>query len=114
MSVFYNKVCDSFYATIHMAGPADLAKHLIQKWALKGACVQVTECDYIYTGGRESGFTARFINYPRFPKENQKVLDDAIELGKLLVTELAQTSFSVETPDKTYMFSTREDKYETP
>ena len=91
-----------------MAGPVEYAKHIIQKWALKGACVQVTECDYIYTGGRESGFTARLINYPRFPKENIKILDDAVKLGKLLLTELAQTSFSVETPENTFMFSTKE------
>lgn len=104
----YTKECNSYFATIHMAGPVEYAKYIIQKWARKGACVQVTECDYIYTGGRECGFTARLINYPRFPKENKKVLDDAVELGTLLLTELAQTSFSVETPETTFMFSTKE------
>lgn len=111
--MFYSKLCTTYYATIHMAGQAEYAKLLIQKWVLKGACVQVQDATYIYTGGREEGFTARFINYPRFPRSENEIYNDAINLGKHLATELGQISFTIETPSGTVMYSTKEDKFET-
>lgn len=86
----------TYYASIHMAGSVVSAKDIIQLWALKGACVQVTECDYVYTGGRESGFTVRFINYPRFPKDDASVLANAEELAEILAEKLGQISYTIE------------------
>lgn len=87
---------ETYYASIHMAGSVEAAKDLIQLWALRGACVQVIPCDYIYTGGREAGFVARMINYPRFAKDPAVILDGAIELAEQLATLLGQLSYTIE------------------
>ncbi|URC22623.1 hypothetical protein KASHIRA_00290 [Serratia phage vB_SmaM-Kashira] len=91
----------TYYASIHMAGSIEAAKDLIQLWVLRGACVQVTPCDYIYTGGREAGFVARMINYPRFPKEESEIFLEAEALGNHLATLLGQLSFTIERPGVT-------------
>lgn len=88
----------AFHATIHMAGSLDEARPIIQKFVLKGACVQVAECEYIYTGGREKGFTARIMAYARFPKPNCEILKEANELAEELLVGLSQNSLSIETP----------------
>lgn len=109
----FSKVITPFFATIHMAGQVDMAKFLIQKWVMKGACVQVSECSYIYTGGREEGFTARFINYPVYPKSEELIKRDAVSLGEYLAKELGQISFTIETPKNITTYSFRSDKFET-
>jgi hypothetical protein len=105
MSTFVEKsFLVTYYASIHMAGSVEKAKDVIQQWALKGACVQVTECDYVFTGGREPGFVARLINYPRFPKTPTEISRDARELADLLATELGQISYSIERSNVTSYF----------
>lgn len=99
-----NISCDGFFVSIHMAGNIDLAMDITSKWVLKGACVQFTRAEYIYTGGRELGFVARFINYPRFPKPFGVVFDDAVELANILVDELGQMSYTIETPNSNTMY----------
>lgn len=94
----------SFYATIHMAGDLHLAKNIAQKWAMKGECVQFSPVTYVYKGGREEGFTARFINYPRFPKSSEDIFDDARDLAESLVDALGQLSYTIETIEKTFYF----------
>ncbi|QAY01412.1 hypothetical protein ZPAH1_orf00398 [Aeromonas phage ZPAH1] len=89
--------CGNYFASIHMAGPIEQAKNIASKWTLKGQCVQFTEVEYVYTGGRERGFVARFINYPRFPKQEYLIYQDAKELAILLAKELGQMSFTIET-----------------
>lgn len=97
MSEFKEKdTVSTYYASIHMAGSIESAKDMIQLWVLRGACVQVTPCDYIYTGGREAGFVARMINYPRFPKDEMDIYLEAEELGRYLATRLGQISFTIE------------------
>lgn len=98
-------LCDTSYATLHMAGDINHARQLIRKFCDKGACIQLTPCDYIYTRGLESGFTARVINYPRIPKGEDGILDEVTELGKYLGEQLCQKSFSIETSNKTYYFT---------
>lgn len=68
---------------------------------MRGACVQLSECDYIYTGGCERGMTARIMQYPRFERPENEILDMAVELGTFLAQELCQISFSIETPYNT-------------
>ncbi len=91
----------SFYATIHIAGDIKYAGLLIRQWTMRGACVQLAECDYIYTGGMERGMTVRIIQYPRFERHENEILDMAVELGTFLAQELCQISFSIETPHNT-------------
>ena len=96
--------CQSYFSTIHMAGALSEALPVIQQFVLKGACVQVAECEYVYTGGREKGFTARILAYPRFPKADASIFMEARQLGELLLDTLGQMSFSIETPRETVYF----------
>lgn len=95
------KTSKSFFATIHIAGDINYAGSLIRQWAMRGACVQLAECDYIYTGGSERGMTARIMQYPRFERPESEILDMAVELGTFLAHKLCQISFSIETPYNT-------------
>lgn len=104
---FYKEVnsCDTSYVTIHMAGDYDTAIQTAREFTFEqGACYQISACDYVYTGGKESGITARVICYPRFPKSNDQLLDEAKALAFKLAETLCQKSFTLETPEKTYYF----------
>lgn len=95
---------ESHYATIHMAGDISQAEAIIRKFCDVGACVQVAPCNYIYTRGQESGFTARIMNYARFPRTPQQVWDLARDLADILAEELSQKSFSIETNERSVYF----------
>lgn len=100
--------CRSFYATIHMAGDIDDARRVIREFTKIGACVQLAPCQYVYTGGMEDGFTARIMQYPRFPRIEKVICDMAVELGDLLSFHLCQASYSVETRDRVSYFQSTE------
>lgn len=91
----------SFFATIHIAGDIDQAEFLCRQWVMKGACVQLSPCSYVYTGGVEDGMTVRLMQYPRFQRSEVEILEMAQELGSYLAQELCQISFSIETPYNT-------------
>lgn len=95
------KTSKSFYATIHIAGDLESARPLLRQWTMRGACAQLAECDYIYTGGSERGMTVRIMQYPRFERQEHEILEMAVELAKFLAQELCQISFSIETPYNT-------------
>lgn len=95
------KTSKSFYATIHIAGSYNQAENLCRRWVMRGACVQISPCTYVYTGGVEDGMTVRIMQYPRFEQPEHEILDMAVELGTYLAQELCQVSFSVETPYNT-------------
>ena len=92
----------AYFATIHMAGCIDEARPIIQKYVLKGGCIELTEVEYIYTGGREKGFTARLMAYARFPKTPHVIFKEAKELGDELLDALSQMSYSIETTDDSF------------
>lgn len=94
----------SFFATIHIAGDYTQAKNLCRQWVMQGACVQISPCTYIYTGGAEEGMTVRLMQYPRFQIPEVDILVMAMELGSYLAQELCQISFSIETPDNTIYY----------
>lgn len=97
--------CKTLYATLHMAGDYSHAKALTRQFVMRGACFQLTACEYVYTGGVEQGFTARVMAYPRFPKSQSELTGEAIGLGQFLAEKLGQVSFSVESWDTTYYFT---------
>jgi hypothetical protein len=104
---FYKEVssCVTSYATIHMAGDYDTAIKTAREFTFEqGACYQITPCDYVYTGGKESGITARVICYPRFPKSDTMILSEATALAYKLAESLCQKSFSIETSTTTYYY----------
>ena len=49
------------------------------------------------------------INYPRFPSDENTIMNRAIEIGKLLVKEMKQESFSIQSPIQTVWYSYRFD-----
>lgn len=93
---------ESMHYTIHMAGDVDDARQVCRKFVMIGACVQLSPCQYIYTGGMEDGFTARIMHYARFPSTRERLSEQAKELANLLAEELCQLSYSIESD----MFST--------
>lgn len=93
------------YVTIHMAGDLDTAVQCAREYTYtKGACFQITPCEYVYTGGKESGITARVICYPRFPKTDAVLLTEAQEFAFILAKKLCQKSFTIETSNDTIYF----------
>lgn len=95
---------NSYWCTIHMAGDITEARPIVQKFVLRGACVQLAECEYIYTGGREKGFTARIMAYARFPKSESAIFHETEALAKELLEGLSQNSLSIETPEYSYYY----------
>lgn len=75
---------------------------------MKGLCVTVAPATFIYTGGAEEGVAVGLINYPRFPKSNDEVWEEAIGIGMALLDDLCQMSFTVVAPDKTHWFTRKE------
>lgn len=96
----------TYWARIYMAGDISDARRVCREYAFNfGACVTVTPTEYVYSGGRESGFIVGFINYPRFPKEPQAIKIEAERLALLLADACCQKSWTVETPEVTCWFS---------
>ena len=78
----------------------------IQKWVDDlGMCVTVTPTNYIYSKGHESGLIVGFINYPRFPCDEFKMKNNALDLASGLMQFCKQMRVSVVFPDETIMLS---------
>lgn len=81
----------SFEASIYMAGDIATAKAWLRRRCYqRGLCVTVSPCDFIYTGGEETGFRVGLVNYPRFPSTTEHVHETAVELASSLVVECCQ------------------------
>lgn len=89
-------------------------RKLCREYVEKGLCVTIQEIEYIYTGGEEPGIMIGFINYPRFPKENEEVRIDAVNFAHYLMESLHQFRCTVVTPDQTYLLENTEmpDRFE--
>lgn len=98
----------TFTADIYIAGDAASARHVCRKYCMDtGFCVTVAECEFVYTGGQESGVRVGIINYPRFPDSPENLLTRAMDLAERLRAELCQHSYSIVTPDTTIWVSER-------
>lgn len=98
----------SYPVTIFIAGNYSKAVEICQDYCdTVSYCVTVTPTEYVYKYGRESGVMIGLINYPRFPTEGIEIYKKAVELGKKLLIELNQQSFSIQTPENTVWFSVR-------
>ena len=107
MPTTMRKACDSYTVRIWMAGNYEKAEDICRLFCVRGMCVSITRMNYIYTGGEECGFCATLINYPRFPKSPDEIMNTALELAELLKTNLYQQSFTIESPERTLFFSDR-------
>ena len=107
------KTCDNYEIKIWLGHRAHYGKlyynsvqifDIIKKWCSdKKQCVTVTPTKFIYVDGEEPGTIIGFINYPRFPKEKQELIDRALELGEILRNKFNQYRVSVTTPETTYL-----------
>lgn len=93
---------------IWIAGDYADAVRTVREFCQEGACFAVQPTDYIYTGGMESGVCVTLINYPRFPSNPGELFGKAKRLADLLQERLFQDSFTIEGPDNTVWFTTRE------
>jgi hypothetical protein len=96
---------------IYIAGDKQTARQFLQKYVMDGACVSISDEEYIYTMGNETGIVVNLINYPRFPKEPYELLNQAHELAEQLIEELHQGSCTiVDYNGESHFISRREDK----
>lgn len=73
-----------------------------QKICAIGICVTITPTRFIYKDGWEDGVVIGLINYPRFPKEKQRLIYDSWEIANRLQERFKQIRLSITTPEKTY------------
>lgn len=111
MSVLKSEISDtevpSYSVDIFIGGDRPAAVQACREYCMKGLCVSVTEADFVYTGGLESGVRVGLINYPRFPKPPEEIEDEAFGLARFLIERLFQQSCTVVTPKRTVFFSRR-------
>jgi len=89
----------SFWVDIYVAGDAATARQVCREHCMKvGLCVTVTETEFIYTGGQESGVWVRLVNYPRFPSSDAEIEGKAHALAEKLARALCQWSVLIQTP----------------
>ena len=69
----------------------------------QGLCVTLTNTEFVYTDGSEQGVIVGLINYPRFPKSKQFIMEQANKITILLMRALDQERMSIVTTDKTIM-----------
>jgi len=104
------KSSPTWNVTIHMAGDIRHAGQVIQRYAADhGMCVTLAPQSFVYTGGREEGFSVGFINYPRFPSEFDDITEKAKTISDMLMIELGQHSYSIVTPKETIWVSRRDE-----
>ena len=95
---------------IYIAGDYNHAKQILQTYVQAGECVSVSKCDYIYKYGCESGVKVTLINYPRFPRSEDDLFSVAKDIGYLLMSQLAQGSYTITGPDTSYFYDRRDYK----
>ena len=94
--------------SIYIAGSIEAIREGCRSYCLDvGLCVTVTACDFVYTGGAESGARVGFINYPRFPSTGQVLMDRAEGLATFLMMRAHQHSASIVGPTETVWLSRR-------
>ena len=69
-----------------------------------GLCVSIFPCDYLFTGGMESGYEIRLINYPRFPSTKEAIKAKAMQVVEAIFTVNPKGSLTMVDPwDSVYM-----------
>jgi len=66
-------------------------------------CVTITPTEFRYYKGFEPGVIIGLIQYPRFPKKESQILEQAKDIAILLKETFKQNRISITTPKYTYM-----------
>ena len=94
---------------IYIAGDYNRACDVCREFCFnQGLCVNISQNEYIYTGGSESGVRVELINYPRFPSTEEELFLIAKNLAFDLMFALYQTSATIQTNKITTRISRRE------
>ena len=87
---------------IWIAGDYADAVRAVREWCSEhGDCYAVLPCDYVFSGGMESGVCVSRINYGRFPEEPADLQARVEGLADHLANRLFQKSYSIEAPEQT-------------
>ena len=98
----------AYAVAIWVAGDADDARRLCRQYCMEiGLCVTVTDCDFIYTGGQESGVRIGLLNYPRFDEGADVIWRKAEDLAHRLRAGLCQHSVLIQDDNKAVWLSCR-------
>lgn len=90
---------------IYIAGDPTRAREIIAGFCYdRGDCYSLAACDYIYTGGIETGLCVTRINYPRFPELKGEIFARVSDLAATLAAGLFQKSYSIEGPELTHYY----------
>lgn len=73
----------------------------------EGLCVTIIPTAFIFTGGAEDGVAVQFVNYPRFPTEQDYLYQRAKNIAMRMMTALCQTSCLLVTSEVTEWLSLR-------
>ena len=66
-------------------------------------CVSITPTEFRYVDGSEPGVIVGYIQYPRFPREEQEIKRRALRLAEKLMIALKQNRVTVVTPEESIM-----------
>ena len=84
---------------IWMAGDYATAVAATREWCIDGGdCYAVAACDFVFSGGLESGVCVTRINYGRFPETEEALVVRVNKFAAFLAERLFQKSYSVEGP----------------
>lgn len=98
-------------ATIFVGGSYDKALEICRKYCNESpCCVNVSNADFVYSGGMEAGVRVEFINYARFPCQLDENRKKAFALAHLLIVGLHQSSATVIDDEKSTFISRRADE----
>lgn len=97
----------TFRVDIFIAGDRRAATEACREFCLEGLCVSITEADFVFTGGMESGVRVGLINYPRFPATRTQLQETGQRLGRFLIERLHQSSCTVVSDLDTVFLSRR-------
>lgn len=104
------KISDSYPVNIYMAGDINMARHALSRYTRTVAvCARIADTSYIYPGGEERGFVVSLLNYPKFEKTNERLLEVARDMAEFLRDNLYQDSYTIEAPNRTIWNSFRKE-----
>lgn len=99
----------TYWADIFIGGSYETAVEACRDFCMDGLCVSVSPCDFVFTGGMESGVRIGLIRYPRFPHcSDEDINERAEELARFLIERLHQQSCTIVNPKETWWYSRRD------
>lgn len=92
----------TFQSAIYISARRHTVQDVCAEFCKKSpCCVTVEPVDFIFTGGSQSGFRVKLINYPRFESDIETIKQKADSLALNLLIASQQSSCSVVHSDET-------------